>query len=343
MAEQNSNAKSEQFDSSLFQHVEFNEQAGERLAGKSLNFWQDAWMRLRKNKAAILSLAVIVIIAIMSLVGSSLSGNDPYTQTITQAKLPPKVSGLEWAGFDGMATLGETPIDFYKQKQVTENFWFGTDHLGRDLWSRVWEGTKISLFIGLMAAVIDVLVGVTYGGISAYYGGRVDNIMQRIAEILTGVPNLILIILFILILEPGITTIILAMTITGWIGMSRLVRGQILKLKNQEFVLAARTLGASSTRLIFKHLIPNTLGTIIISLMFTIPSAIFFEAFLSFIGLGLAPPQPSLGTLINEGYKELKTFPYLLVVPSTVIVLLMISFNMLADGLRDAFDPRLRR
>lgn len=343
MAEQNSNAKSEQFDSSLFQHVEFNEQAGERLAGKSLNFWQDAWMRLRKNKAAILSLAVIIIIAIMSLVGPTLSGNDPYTQTITQAKLPPKVTGLEWAGFDGMATLGDTPIDFYKQKQVTENFWFGTDHLGRDLWSRVWEGTKISLFIGLMAALIDVLVGVTYGGISAYYGGRVDNIMQRIAEILTGVPNLILIILFILILEPGITTIILAMTITGWIGMSRLVRGQILKLKNQEFVLAARTLGASSARLIFKHLIPNTLGTIIISLMFTIPSAIFFEAFLSFIGLGLAPPQPSLGTLINEGYKELKTFPFLLVVPSTVIVLLMVSFNMLADGLRDAFDPRLRR
>jgi oligopeptide transport system permease protein len=138
-----------------------------------------------------------------------------------------------------------------------------------------------------MAALIDVLVGVTYGGISAYYRGCVNNIMQRIAEILTGVPNLILIILFILIFEPGITTIILAMTITGWIGMSRLVRGQILKLKNQEFVLAARTLRVSSARLVFKHLLPNTLGTINISLLFTIPGAIFFEAFLSFIGLGL--------------------------------------------------------
>ncbi|WP_114569861.1 oligopeptide ABC transporter permease [Exiguobacterium flavidum] len=341
MAEQN--MKMEQYDSSLFQQVELNEQAAERISGKSLNFWQDAWMRLRKNKAAIMSLIIILILSLLSIFGPMLAGRDAYEQSITKAKLPPKVTGLEWAGFDGVSTLGEKEINFYETKKVEENYWFGTDHLGRDLWSRVWEGTRVSLFIGLMAAIIDVIVGVTYGGISAYNGGRVDNIMQRIVEVLTGVPNLILIILFILILEPGITTIILAMTITGWIGMSRLVRGQILKLKNQEFVLAARTLGASSTRLIFKHLIPNTLGTIIISLMFTIPGAIFFEAFLSFIGLGLAPPQPSLGTLINEGYRELKTFPFLLVVPSTVIVLLMVSFNMLADGLRDAFDPRLRR
>ena len=194
-----------------------------------------------------------------------------------------------------------------------------------------------------MAAIVDTVIGVAYGGISAYFGGRTDNIMQRIVEILTGVPNLILIILFILIFDPGVFTIILAMTITGWIGMSRLVRGQILKLKNQEFVLAARTLGASSTRLIFKHLIPNTLGAIIITLMFTIPAAIFFEAFLSFIGIGLQPPQASLGTLINDGYKELRTFPYLLVIPSIIIVLLMVSFNLLADGLRDAFDPKMRK
>ncbi|MBQ6460488.1 MAG: ABC transporter permease, partial [Exiguobacterium sp.] len=215
--------------------------------------------------------------------------------------------------------------------------------LGRDLWSRIWEGTRISLFIGLVAAIIDTIIGVAYGGISAYFGGRTDNIMQRIVEILTGIPNLILIILFILIFDPGVFTIILALAITGWIGMSRLVRGQILKLKNQEFVLAARTLGASSTRLIFKHLIPNTLGAIIITLMFTIPSAIFFEAFLSFIGIGLQPPQASLGTLINDGYKELRTFPFLLVIPSIVIVLLMVSFNLLADGLRDAFDPKMRK
>ncbi|WP_285801559.1 MULTISPECIES: oligopeptide ABC transporter permease [Exiguobacterium] len=333
----------EQFDQDMFQRVEMNEQLAERIAGKSLNFWQDAWMRLKKNKAAILSLSIIVILVLLALFGPMLSGRDAYTQNISQAKLPPKVTGLEWAGFDGMANLGGREIDFYEQKNVEENFWFGTDYLGRDLWSRIWEGTRISLFIGLMAAIVDTVIGVAYGGISAYFGGRTDNIMQRIVEILTGVPNLILIILFILIFDPGVFTIILAMTITGWIGMSRLVRGQILKLKNQEFVLAARTLGASSTRLIFKHLIPNTLGAIIITLMFTIPAAIFFEAFLSFIGIGLQPPQASLGTLINDGYKELRTFPYLLVIPSIIIVLLMVSFNLLADGLRDAFDPKMRK
>ncbi|WP_337873902.1 oligopeptide ABC transporter permease [Exiguobacterium sp.] len=327
----------------MFTPVEMNEQLGERIAGKSLNFWQDAWMRLKKNKAAIISLSIILILVALALFGPMLSGRDAYEQNISQAKLPPKVTGLEWAGFDGMATLGGRDIDFYEQKNVEENFWFGTDYLGRDLWSRVWEGTRISLFIGFVAAIIDTIIGVAYGGISAYFGGRTDNIMQRIVEILTGVPNLILIILFILIFDPGVFTIILAMAITGWIGMSRLVRGQILKLKNQEFVLAARTLGASSTRLIFKHLIPNTLGAIIITLMFTIPSAIFFEAFLSFIGIGLQPPQASLGTLINDGYKELRTFPFLLIIPSVVIVLLMVSFNLLADGLRDAFDPKMRK
>ncbi|MDA5560216.1 ABC transporter permease [Exiguobacterium sp. MMG028] len=327
----------------MFTPVEMNEQLGERIAGKSLNFWQDAWMRLKKNKAAIISLSIILILVALALFGPMLSGRDAYEQNISQAKLPPKVTGLEWAGFDGMATLGGRDIDFYEQKNVEENFWFGTDYLGRDLWSRIWEGTRISLFIGFVAAIIDTIIGVAYGGVSAYFGGRTDNIMQRIVEILTGVPNLILIILFILIFDPGVFTIILAMAITGWIGMSRLVRGQILKLKNQEFVLAARTLGASSTRLIFKHLIPNTLGAIIITLMFTIPSAIFFEAFLSFIGIGLQPPQASLGTLINDGYKELRTFPFLLIIPSVIIVLLMVSFNLLADGLRDAFDPKMRK
>jgi oligopeptide transport system permease protein len=182
-----------------------------------------------------------------------------------------------------------------------------------------------------------------YGGISAFYGGPVDNGMQRIIEVLIGIPNLIVIILFILILKPGITSIILAMVVTGWVGMARVVRGKILQLKGQEYILAARTLGSSNSKIILKHLFPNVMGSIIITLMFTIPTAIFFEAFLSFIGLGLQPPMASLGVLIEDGYKSMRFFSYKLIFPAIIISVIMISFNLLGDGLRDALDPKMRK
>src|SRR5699024_1683806 len=175
------------------------------------------------------------------------------------------------------------------------------------------------------------------------YGGRVDNFMQRIIEVLIGIPNLILIILLILILQPGIVSITIAMVITGWVNMARIIRGQVLKLKGQEFVLASRTLGAKDGRLIWKHLIPNSLGPIIITTMFTIPTAIFTEAFLSFIGLGLQPPIASLGTIVNGGFDLIRIYPHMLMFSSIIISLIMISFNILGDGLRDAFDPKMRR
>ncbi|MER2237718.1 MAG: ABC transporter permease, partial [Psychrobacillus sp.] len=180
------------------------------------------------------------------------------------------------------------------------------------------------------------------GGISGYYGVRVDDVMQRIVEILIGIPNLVIVILMIMFMDPGITAIIIAITITGWIGMSRVVRAQVLKYKNQEFVLASRTLGASNNRIITKHILPNVVSIIVINTMFTIPSAIFFEAFLSFIGLGLQPPAASLGTLINDGVKLLKFQPHILVFPAVIISLLMLSFNLLGDGLRDALDPKMK-
>lgn len=232
----------------------------------------------------------------------------------------------------------------YEGKGIDERYyWFGTDTLGRDLFTRVWTGTQVSLLIAFIAAVIDMIIGVAYGGISAYYGGRVDNVMQRIIEILIGIPNLVIVILMIMILDAGIISIIIALSITGWTGMARIVRGQVLRLKNQEFVLASRTLGASNTRILTKHLIPNTLGMIIINTMFTIPTAIFFEAFLSFIGLGLQSPFASLGTLINDGFKSLQINPYIMIFPAIVISLIMIGFNIVADGLRDALDPKMRK
>ncbi|NSL51465.1 ABC transporter permease [Bacillus sp. P2(2020)] len=302
----------------------------------------NAWFYLKKNKAAMTGIVVIAIISVLALIGPYLSTHSQVEQNLEHANLPPKMPILEhfpFLGFDGKDIFG---VDQYEKRGINEYYWFGTDELGRDLWARTWHGARISLYIAILAAIIDCVIGVTYGGISAYYGGRIDNFMQRIIEILVGIPSLIIIILFILVLKPGIMSITLAMVMTGWVGMARIVRAQVLKLKEQEYVLAAKTLGATSKRLLLNHLIPNTLGAIIITTMFTIPGAIFTEAFLSFIGLGLRPPIASLGTLVNDGFRLMKIYPHMMVIPTVIISMLMISFNLLGDGLRDVLDPRMR-
>ncbi|MBX0357111.1 oligopeptide ABC transporter permease [Halobacillus sp. Nhm2S1] len=366
----------------LFVPVETTESENEKITRPSLSFWQDSFIRLRKNAGAMIGLAVLIVLGLMAAFGPYMNDYGQYEQDLSRAKMPPKVEGLGWLGMDGTlsdvqsadtledaqtkalmrfnnqeefittevlndGSNGEqaevrATYDVYGAKDMDENFWFGTDGLGRDQWSRTWMGTRVSLYIALLAAAIDMVIGVAYGGISAYYGGRVDNYMQRFIEILVGIPNLVLIILMILILEPGIMSITIALAISGWISMARIVRGQILKLKNQEFVLASRTLGAKDGRILQRHLIPNTLGLIIINTMFSIPSAIFFEAFLSFIGLGLPTPMASLGTLIDAGFDSLQIYPHILLFPAIIISLIMIAFNVLADGLRDAFDPKMR-
>jgi len=335
--------KQEQLSNDLFERAEMNLHQSEQITRPSLSYWQDVWLRVKKNPAAITGAIMLLIIIFFAIFGPSMNEYGYDDQDLSRAKLPPKVPVLEhisWLNLDGKDSFGN---DVYAQKGIDDYFWFGTDALGRDLWTRVWEGTRISLYIGILAALIDMVIGVAYGGVSAYYGGRVDNVMQRIVEILYGIPFIIVVMLMILVFEPGILSIVIAMTITGWIGMSRVVRGQILKLKNQEYVLAARTLGASNTRIIVQHLVPNMIGIIIINTMFTIPSAIFTEAFLSFIGLGLQPPLASLGTLIDDGFKSLQTFPHIMVFPAIIISILLIAFNLVADGLRDALDPKMRK
>jgi oligopeptide transport system permease protein len=336
------NQQQENIPKELFQPANIDLNKSEKIAKPSLTYWQDAWIRLRKNKAAIVGIIMLFLVVFLAIFGPMMNEYTLSDQDLSRAKLPPKVPVLEnvaWLNLDGKDTMGN---DVYEAKGVEGYFWFGTDTFGRDLWTRTWEGTRISLYIALVAAAIDMLIGVAYGGISAYYGGRVDNVMQRIVEVLIGIPNLIIVILMILILEPGLTSIIVALTITGWVGMSRIVRGQVLKLKGQEFVLASRTLGSSDRRILSKHLIPNVAGVIIINTMFTIPSAIFFEAFLSFIGLGLQPPLSSLGILIEDGYKSIQVFPHVMIFPALVMSVLMIAFNLVADGLRDALDPKMR-
>jgi len=332
-----------QMDPKLFEIQGSRTAETEQMGRPSLSFWHDAWLRLRSNKGAIFGLVLIAIIMLMAIIGPSMSNYTYKEQNIKHAKLPPKIAALEdihWLPFDGRDKDG---FDVYKSKEVDQYYWFGTDDLGRDLWTRAWYGTRISIFIGVMAALIDLLIGIAYGGISGYYGGRIDNVMQRIIEILVGIPQLIVVILFILVFEQGIFSIIMAMVITGWVSMARIVRGQFLKLKNQEYVLASRTLGASGGRLIWKHLMPNVIGPIIVTTMFTIPSAIFTEAFLSFIGLGIAPPEASLGSLVNDGFKSMQMYPHMLIIPSVIISLLILSFNLLADGLRDALDPQMKK
>lgn len=220
---------------------------------------------------------------------------------------------------------------------------FGTDKLGRDVWVRNLYGARISLLVGIVAALVTGIVGVIYGGVSGYEGGRVDNIMMRIVDLINSIPLMLIVILISVVLTGGLATIILTIGLVYWVGMARQVRGQVLSLKEQEFVLAAKTLGASKWRIIMRHLIPNALGPIIVSMMMSIPQAIFTESFLSFIGLGVSAPMASWGTLASDALGGIRSYPYLLIVPSLSIALTMFAFNFVGDGLRDALDPKLRK
>ncbi|MDH8677319.1 ABC transporter permease [Fusibacter bizertensis] len=228
-------------------------------------------------------------------------------------------------------------------KVHNKTYVFGTDALGRDMLARVIYGARISLLIALVATLVNFFIGVLYGGISGYFGGQVDNVMMRIVDIINVIPLLLYVILLSVIIGSGLKSIIIALGSVYWVGMARIVRGQVLSLKEQEYVLSARTIGASSMRIMIRHLIPNAMGPIIVSMAMLIPSAIFTEAFLSFIGLGVSAPLASWGTLANDALGGLRSYPYQLFVPSIAISLTMLAFNFLGDGLRDALDPRLRK
>lgn len=219
---------------------------------------------------------------------------------------------------------------------------WGSDALGRDLLIRVVYGARISLLIGFVAAFINFIIGTLYGGIAGYLGGRVDHLLMRIVDIVSTIPMMLYVILLMVVLGPGLKTIILALSLTYWVNMARIVRGQVLQLKNQEYILAAQSLGASFPRIMLRHLLPNAMGPIMVALTMQIPEAIFTEAFLSFIGLGVSAPQASWGTLCNDALSGLYTYPYQLFYPALAICITLLSFNWLGDGLRDALDPKLR-
>lgn len=314
----------------------------------SQSFWKDAYKRFVSNKGAVISLLIILLIVLMAAIGPGMNEYTYFGQVITQQNLAPRIPGIEKLGiFDGsekMNTSGGTLIqNGYQAGGFSDTYyWFGSDTLGRDLWTRVWMGTRISLYIAFAAVLIDMLIGMSYGLISGYFGGKTDIIMQRFSEIVNGIPTLVVVTLLLIVMKPGLSTITFTLMITGWIGMSRIARAQMLKLKNQEFVLASKTLGETNFDIIFKEILPNIIGQLITNTMFSIPSAIFAEAFLSFVGLGIPAPMPSLGSLISEAFKNFTVHPYQIVPPVIVLALLMLCFNMLADGLRDALDPKMK-
>lgn len=297
-----------------FQKVGVDEKEAEVIQRESLSAWKDSWQRLRQNKMAMTALGILGLIVLAAIFAPFISKYNYYSNDLMSTNKPP-----------------------------SSDHWFGTDDLGRDIFVRTWYGARISLIVGLAAAAIDLFIGVIYGGIMGFFGGRVDNIMNKFSEILYSIPYLLVVILLLVVLEPSLGTIILALTITGWITMSWIVRGEIMQLKNREFVLASRSMGAGSARLLFKHLLPNAVGPIIVTITLSVPNAIFAEAFLSFLGLGVQAPVASLGSMINDSLIGWLYYPWRFLFPAILISLTMLSFNIFGDGLRDALDPKLKK
>ena len=298
-----------------FQMIGTDDFSADVIARPKIGYWADAWRRLKENKIALIALIVLLILVFMVTFG-------------------PMISGYSFEQIDTEAI---------NQRPSAEH-WFGTDSLGRDLFARVWQGGRVSIIIGIVGAVIASVLGCIYGGIASYFGGIVDDIMMRIVEVLLSIPYLIIVILISVVTDSkSMGTMMLALTLTGWCGIARLVRGQMLQIKTQEYVLAANALGVSPLKTIMRHMIPNTIGIIIVAITFDIPGYIFSEAFLSYIGLGIQPPNTSWGALASAAQQNFMFYPYQLFFPSIMIALTMLSFTLLGDGLRDALDPKLRK
>lgn len=267
------------------------------------------WGEISSNKIGLCALLFLLVITCMALFAPYFSAYTYYDIDLLATNEPPS-----W------------------------NHWFGTDDLGRDLYTRIWYGARISLFVGFSAAIIDLVIGILWGGIAALAGGRVDEVMMRTVDVLSAIPSLLIIISLMVVIGPGIHTIIIALSILGWMTMARVVRSQLIQLKTQGYVLAAYSMGASFNRILFRHLLPNAVGPILVTLTLTVPSAIFTEAFLSYLGLGIQAPIASWGTMASEGLSALEYYPWRLFIPSACIGLTILAFNIVGDALTDALD-----
>ncbi|MCB2290061.1 ABC transporter permease [Clostridium sp. CS001] len=311
-----------EFNPELFEKIPEEEKVLNEIVRSSETYWQDAWRRLRQNKLAIGGLIFVIFITLAAIFGPIFSKYNYYSQNFDITNMGPS--------FD---------------------HWFGTDKFGRDVFVRILYGARISLTIAYVASILNLIIGVAYGGISGYVGGAIDNVMMRIVDIIYSIPMMIYVILIMAFLsgrngnqsDGGIKSIIIALVIGFWVTMARIVRSQIITLKEQEFILAAKVSGASHPRILLRHLIPNSMGAIIVTMTLSIPSAIFTEAFLSFIGLGISAPKASWGTLASEALEGYMLYPYQLFFPALAICLTILAFNLLGDGLRDSLDPKMRK
>ena len=325
-----------------------NEQDQLVVMRESVSFWKDGMRRFRKNKVAMVSLVVIVIIMIFAFIVPSFY---PYTYRD------------QIRGSENLAPMQYSQQELERMEAGESVFPHicGTDKLGRDYAIRLMLGARISLLVGLVASFLILIIGSVYGSISAFFGGWVDMIMMRITDIIYTIPDILLIILISFALKdnlqalaatpafkwlntlgPNLVSIFIVFALLYWVSMARIVRSQVLALKEAEYVTAARALGASNGRIIKKHLLTNCIGTLIVTTTLQIPSSIFTESFMSFLGIGVAVPLPSLGSLATDALNGMNTYPYLLFLPAILISVIILSFNLLGDGLRDAFDPKLK-
>lgn len=298
----------------MFERIGTEGLSNEDIGQKSITYWADVWRRFRSNKMAILGLVLLTGIVLLLFIGPSLKGLD--YQKIDAAK---------------------------KNLGPSSEHWFGTDDMGRDLFTRVCVGGRISIYIGLSCTFVMFIIGSLLGALAGLKGGIVDDIIMRICELIGNLPYLIIVVILSMVMGRSMFSLVFAMSITAWVGTTRMVRGQILQIKEQDYVQAAQALGASTYRIIIKHLLPNTLGIIMVSVTMSIPGFIFSEAFLSYIGLGVRPPETSWGALASAGQLQLMFYPYQLFFPCLLIILTMLSFHLIGDGLSDALDPKLRK